>query len=107
MEKLLNILYPKDHHDFTEDQTVIKSESQCAIPWQDFEQVLKDYGAAESEIAWARQLIEEDDTNQSSLMEDVRSSSINDALQRTTNRSFPISNARCIVHLFGQSVWQR
>ncbi|CAO3677837.1 unnamed protein product [Umbelopsis ramanniana] len=105
-QTMLSLWKSLDHQDFTVEQTAVKRESQCAIPWQDFEQVLKDYGAAESEIAWARQLIEEDDTNQSSLMEDVRSSSINDALQRTTNRSFPISNARCIVHLFGQSIWQ-
>lgn len=89
------------------DQKAIERESQCAIPWLDFEQVLKDYGAAESEMAWARQLIEEEEDNQSSLMEDARRPSINDALQKTADRSFPIINARCIVHLFGQSIWQK
>jgi hypothetical protein len=88
------------------DQLAVKRESQRAIPWQDFEQVLKDYGAAESEISWARQIIEEDNTYQPSLMEDVRNSSTI-ARQGTSNHSFPISNARCIVHLFGQSIWQR
>ncbi|KAI8576554.1 hypothetical protein K450DRAFT_256172 [Umbelopsis ramanniana AG] len=104
-QTMLSLWKSLNSQDFTVDQMVVKGESQCAIPWQDFEQVLKAYGAAESEIAWARLIIEEDDTCQPTLMEDVRNSYTN-ASEKSRNPSFPISNARYIVHLFGQSIWQ-
>ncbi|KAI9286911.1 hypothetical protein BC943DRAFT_217199 [Umbelopsis sp. AD052] len=104
-QTLLHLWKSLDSQDLTVDQKVVKRESQCAIPWQDFEQVLKDYGAAESEMAWARLIIEEDNTCQPSLMKDVRNSHTN-AREGRSNHSFPISNARYIVRLFGQSIWQ-
>jgi histidine ammonia-lyase len=79
--------------------------SERCIPWQDFEQVLKIYGAAEQEMAWARQLVQVEST----ALEDpptLQGMQLDDR-RTTSNASVPIANIRAVVQLFGQSVWHR
>jgi hypothetical protein len=79
--------------------------SERCIPWQDFEQVLKIYGAAEQEMAWARQLIQVESTT----LEDppaLQDMQLDDG-RTTSNASVPIANIRAVVQLFGHSIWYR
>ncbi|GAB5591474.1 rab32 [Umbelopsis nana] len=85
------------------DYTIADSPNERCIPWQDFEQVLKMYGAVEQEISWAQLLLQDESgaNNRSLSLREINLGNENNK----SNSPIPIPNVRCVVQLFGQSVW--
>lgn len=102
---LLFNAYQQSSEEHGGDYTIADSPMERCIPWQDFEQVLKMYGAVEQEISWAQLLLQDESgaNNRSLSLREIHLGNENNK----SNSPIPIPNVRCVVQLFGQSVWHR